>query len=126
MQSLSTVPYGTYYIIIRIYRTSIILYPRYSFVNVIKNNKWCTYIRAFVYTLLTNIPKNIDLEMGSTSYVRTYESRYIYSDDIETKENCNYGTSCMYVGMITYRRSEKNQKSDKTEIYVLTGVYICT
>ena len=80
-----------------IYHTDIILYPRYSFVNVIKNNKWCTYIRAFVYTLLTNIPKNIDLEMGSTSYVRTYESRYIYSDDIETKENCNYGTSCMYV-----------------------------
>ena len=77
MQSLSTVPYGTYYIIIRIYHTSIILYPRYSFVNVIKNNKWCTYIRAFVYTLLTNIPKNIDLEMGSTSYVRTKVGTYI-------------------------------------------------
>ena len=114
------------YSYVRIYDTIIILYPRYSFVNVIKNNKWCTYIRAFVYTLLTNIPKNIDLEMGSTSYVRTYETRHIYSDDIETKENCNYGTSCMFVRMITYRCSEKNQKSDKTEIYVLTELYTRT
>ena len=70
-----------------------------------------TYVHAFVHTSLTNILKNIDLEMGSTSYVRTKVRTYIYSDDIETKENCNYGTSCTYVRIRYHTVAVKRIKS---------------
>ena len=58
-----------------------------------------TYVRTKVGTYIRTILKQKKIVI-TISHVRTYT--------------------------IPYRRSEKNQKSDKTEIYVLTGVYIRT
>ena len=126
MQSLSTVPYGTYYIIIRTY-----IWYEYNTISSLQFrqcdkriiNGVPTYVLSYILYLQIFRRTSIWKWDRLPTYVRTYETRYIYSDDIETKENCNYGTSCMYVRIRYHTVALKRIKSLIKQKYTYLGEF---